>query len=170
MSNLKSFLEGGDLRSTANVEQLLPLIKNQQDFDELFEFMLSKERLIVMRAADAVEKVTLDHPHFLIKHKSEVLQLLSSSAHIELKWHLALLVPRMPLSKEEFQVVWATLKAWAKDSSESKIVRVNALQTLWELAHGVSGLQEELEDMFQTIQLENVPSLAARIRKLKKRK
>ncbi|TAK39564.1 MAG: hypothetical protein EPO28_10695 [Saprospiraceae bacterium] len=133
MNDLTPYLQGGGLRSTGEVEQLLPLIKTQQDFDELFRFMFSEERLVAMRAADAVEKIALRQPDFLQKHKAEVLHLLPQARHIEFKWHLALLVSRLPLAEKESQAVWAVLKGWAMDASESKIVRVNSLQAMSEL-------------------------------------
>lgn len=58
MNNKKKYLQGGDLRSIADVDQLIPLIKTQKTFDELFSCLESEDRLIVMRAADAIEKIT----------------------------------------------------------------------------------------------------------------
>lgn len=59
MNNLITYLQGGDLRSIANVDRLLPLIKDQNDFDELFRHLYSDDRLIIMRTADAIEKITV---------------------------------------------------------------------------------------------------------------
>lgn len=56
---MRKYLEGGDLRTIGGVKFLLPLIRDQKDFDILFRYMYSKDRPIVMRAADAVEKLLL---------------------------------------------------------------------------------------------------------------
>ncbi len=160
-------LAGGDLRSIGKVEQLLSLIKSQDDFDELFQLLSSPVRIVAMRAADAIEKITLLHPAFLEKHKTEILRLLNLAQHIEFKWHLALLVSRIPLNIEELRSVWTKLKTWATDTTESKIVRVNALQAMTELSRESNILRAELETLLQKIEKEGIPSLNARIRKLK---
>jgi hypothetical protein len=168
MKNIQTYLSGSDLRSTALVDELLPLIQTQQDFDELFQFMFSVDRLLAMRAADAVEKITLRRPDFLQKHKAEVLQLLGQAQHIEFKWHLALLASRVSPEGKELLAAWEVLKGWASDVSESKIVRVNALQAMSELAAGRAVLKNELSVLFEKTEAEGVPSLSARIRKLKR--
>ncbi|MBK9013796.1 MAG: hypothetical protein IPM82_06755 [Saprospiraceae bacterium] len=99
-------LAGGNLRSIGKVEQLLSLIKSQDDFDELFQLLSSPVRIVAMRAADAIEKIILPHPAFLEMHKTEILRLLNLAQHIEFKWHLALLASRIPLNVEELRSVW----------------------------------------------------------------
>lgn len=95
MTGISNKLKGGDLRSIGDVKTLLPEIISQQKFDELFEDLFSVDRSIVMRSADAIEKVTVSHPEYLKSHKKELLGLLNTAKHIELKWHLAQLVPRL---------------------------------------------------------------------------
>lgn len=162
------YLKGGDLRSTGMVEQLLPFIKNQAKFDELFSHISNDDRIVTMRAVDAVEKLSATNPGFLAKHKTSILSFLDQSSHIEFKWHVALLVARLPLTTIEKMQVWAKLKKWATDVSESKIVRVNALQAMAELSQNDQELKDSLMPLFNKIEKEKVPSLVARIRKLRK--
>jgi len=79
VTDIKKYLKGGDIRSIAGVEQLVPLIKTQKDFDELFSCLYSEDRLIVMRAADAIEKITRDHQAYLDPHKSRLISLLGTA-------------------------------------------------------------------------------------------
>jgi hypothetical protein len=51
----------------------------------------------------------------------------------EFKWHLAQLVVLHELAHDELGEVWKILSHWAMDKKESKIVRVNSLQGLYEL-------------------------------------
>ena len=134
MDKIISYLNGGDLRSIAKVEEIIPLIKTQVDFDELFRFLFSSDRLLVMRAADAVEKISLTCPQFLSAHKKEINNFLHTAADKEFKWHIALIVSRVDLSEEEQNIVWNRLSGWATDKKESKIVRVNSLQSLNDFA------------------------------------
>ena len=167
MNKLITYLQGSDLRSIANVDRLLLLIKDQNDFDELFRHLYSDDRLIIMRAIDAIEKITLNNPALLAKHKSELIKFLDKAQDKEFKWHLVLLVSRLKLTLEELGQVWTILTEWAKDKSESKIVRVNSLQALHDLTLNNKELKQDFELTIQRIERENIPSLNARIRKLK---
>jgi hypothetical protein len=168
MKNLKKYLIGGDLRSIGAVEKIVPLIKNQKIFDELFKHMFSEDRLIVMRAADATEKITIKNPIYLTKHKSSLLKLFETARDKELKWHLATLISRIELSAEELKRISARLFKWAKDKSESKIVRVNSLQSLYYLSHQHKEIREDYKKIIKVIEKENIPSLSARIKKITK--
>lgn len=165
---LLQFLQGKDLRSTANVEQLVPLIINKKDFDGLFSFLNSSDRIVVMRAADAVEKITRAHPEFLQSHKEEILDFLESAGDKEFRWHLVLMVPRLDLSEDELGRAWDRLTTCAKDRKESRILRVNCLQALSDLSRRNKDLKQDLDLTFEEVNPENIPSIRARIRKIRK--
>ena len=167
MELIENYLKGGDLRSIGEVAKLVPLIKHQADFDELFAQMSSADRRIAMRAADAAERFRALQPNFLTKHKAAILALLDHSKYIELKWHVSQLIPRLTLNQVELIKVWSKLTAWVMDGSESKIVRVNALQAMADLNRGDAKLAAELTHLFDTVEKEGMPSLVARIRKLR---
>ena len=167
MPEFESYLKGNDLRSIAGVEDLLPLIKTQADFDALFRYLFTGDRLLVMRAVDAVEKITRSTPQYLAEHASELLDLLAAAHDIELKWHLALLLPRISLEPSELDIVWNTLAGWAQDTAESRIVRVNSLQALHEITTRRPELRNACLAIFQAVEGESVPSIKARLRKLK---
>jgi hypothetical protein len=168
VKNFKEILSGGDLRSKGQSDKIVSLIDNQQKFDELFSLLFHTDRIVVMRATDAIEKITLHHPEFLTTHKKEILQLCSEAENIEFKWHLALLVPRLKLTKQELGKVWQILSDWATDKKESKIVRVDSLQGLFDLLIQSKELNKDLQFTLSKIEKENVPSLNARIRKIRK--
>lgn len=46
--DLINYLKGGDLRSNAKAKELATLIETQNDFDALFDFLHSKDRLLIM--------------------------------------------------------------------------------------------------------------------------
>lgn len=166
MKDYAAILAGGDLRSIGAVDDVVKSVSNQRDFDHLFRLLKNADRKVVMRAADAIEKITQDRPSLLKKHKAALLHLLNSNNHIELKWHLAQLMPRLQLSDTAFQKVWNELKSWAADPAASKIVRVNAFQSLHDMIRGNQQLQKEFTQLIRSIEREGIPSLNARIRKL----
>nr|WP_294949274.1 hypothetical protein [uncultured Mucilaginibacter sp.] len=164
----EEFLSGGDLRSIGNSDWLAAHIKTQSKFDELFNLLAHRNRLIAMRAADAVEKITVSHPQFLNRHKNKIFELCAISVNKELKWHLALLMPRLPIDGDEAQKAWGILAGWALDNSNSRIVRVNAIQALYELTvrHALSS--KYLDGLLSKLATENIPSINARIKKVRR--
>lgn len=165
--DIRKYLQGGDLRTIGGVNFLVPLIRDQKDFDLLFHNLRSKDRHIVLRAADAVEKITLRHPDYLESHKGPLLGLIQSAEDKELKWHLSLLASRLPLNDRELKLVLAKLKEWASDPAESRIVRVNALQALCDIKDQDPGLEKDFRTLIGKLQKEEIASINARIRKLK---
>jgi hypothetical protein len=165
---LIKLLSGGDLRSIGNNNSLVDAIKDQEHFDRLFKCLFYKDRIVVMRAADAIEKITIANPSYLSKHKTQILKFVDTAVDKEFKWHLALLIPRMKFDKKEFIKIWGIMLMWAKDKSNSRIVRVNSLQALFELAKQEISLLPQFNLVLQQMEKENIPSLNARIRNIRK--
>ena len=170
MDNLIKYLDGGDLRTIAGANKIVSLIKTQDDFDKLFQYLFSDDRLIVMRTADAIEKITTKHPEYLKKHKQEIINLMNTAKDKEFKWHLALIVARLNLTTDELGIIWQKLSNWAKDKKESKIVRVNSIQSLFDLVKKNPELKRDFDLTIQEITSENIPSINARLRKLNVKK
>lgn len=141
-------------------------ITTQALFDQLFRYLYDKDRLIVMRSADAIEKITLKKPIFLTTHKEEIFVLCKQAENKELKWHLALLLSRFSYTFEEADVAFSILKKWLLNQKESRIVRTNALQSLYDLTISIPKFQKEFSKMTSQIQAEKIPALQARVRKL----
>jgi len=95
------------------------------------------------------------------------LELCSETINIELKWHLALLLSRLQLTEKELGQVWQLLTEWATDKKESKIVRVNSVQSLFDLYKTNKDLKQDFNLTIDELVKENIPSLNARIRKIK---
>ena len=168
MSKTADILKGGDLRSIGRSNKIASSIDNQESFDELFQQLFHPDRKVVMRSADAVEKITLKNPAFLKQHKASILKLVETARHIELKWHLALIASRLELTKREFRKVWQILTDWANNKKESKIVRVNSMQGLFNLLQTNQELKQDFNLTLNRIEKENIPSINARIKKIKK--
>lgn len=166
MNKFQEILKGGDLRSIGKANEIVTMVNTQNDFDELFIGLNHSDRKVVMRTADAIEKITLDKSDYLQKHKTELLNLCKIAKDIELKWHLVLLVSRLSLTKEELGNTWDLLTKWATDKKESKIVRVNSIQGLFNLFQQNHELSQDFNLTLSEIEKEKIPSLNARIKKL----
>jgi len=165
--NFAHLLLGKDLRRLKGADKAVHAVHDQASFDALFRLLFHHERPLVMRAADAVEKISASNRHYLEPHKKQLLDLLKSADHKELKWHIAQMVARIALTDTERDHVWHTLTYWVRNPNESKIVRVNALQTLFELAAKHPSLREDFDRSLSAIAHEPIPSLQARIKKIR---
>lgn len=166
-NDINKLLIGGDLRSIGQSSKIVTLINNQEDFDSLFNFINNSDRLIVMRAVDCIEKITKREVKYLDKHKNEIIQLCEKAVDKELKWHLAQLISRLNLTNEELNKLYLILKKWVLDQNESKIVRANALESLYEIIKMNETMKEDFTKVINIIKKENIPSLNARIKKIK---
>jgi hypothetical protein len=169
MTDFAHLLLGKDFRTNFKNKAVVEAVRDQLSFDELFALLWHHERTLVMRAADAVEKVTMQRKEFLEPHKAQLLSLLRSAVNKELKWHVAQLVPRLNLADEERNEVWKVLSYWAQNPNESKIVRVNSLQGLFDLTQQAPLLKQDFQHVISNLEREPISSVQARIKKLKKR-
>jgi hypothetical protein len=168
MKDFAHLLLGKGLRSITKSNEVVESVQDQSSFDALFSLLWHHERPLVMRAADAVEKITRKHREFLLPHKEQLLSLLKSAINKELKWHIAQLVPRLNVDPHELKEVWSVLTYWSQNPNESKIVRVNSLQGLFELTQQYPSLRPDFEHTLHTLEREPIPSIQARIKKLRK--
>lgn len=157
----------GDLRTIGVSDQIASQVTTQEDFDRLFACTGHPDRKVVMRSLDAIEKITIGRPEFLKKHKKTLLQLLETAVHKEAKWHLVQLMPRLPLTIAEVGKLWHRLTQWALDTKESRIVRTFSVQAMYDLLPRVPELSEDLKQTAALMYAEKIPSVNARIRKLK---
>lgn len=119
-----------------------------------------------MRAADAAEKITVTQPELLKSHKQELLGLLDEAEQIELRWHLALMVPRLELSEPERARTAAALQRYLED--RSSIVKTFALQGLADLARQDARLRETAKRILEESLRTGTAAMKARARKLLK--
>jgi hypothetical protein len=160
-------LVGDDLRSLGKSSEIIPLINNQNSFDKLFIYLYNNDRSIVMKTIDLIEKITLEHKEYLQKHKLEILNMSKDAENIEFKWHLAQIIVRIKYTYNEIKIVWRILEKWILDNRESKIVRVNSLQSLYEIVKNNKEYQNNLIKIVKIIKQENIASINARIKELR---
>jgi hypothetical protein len=165
-TNFTRLLLGGNADAAQRNAQVSEAVEDQESFDALFKFIFHHERTLVLHAAAAVRKITLRHPEYLLPHKQQLLQILKSADHKELKRSVAVLVSRVRLEKHEVSGVWNMLRYEALNRNEQKTVRANALEGLSNLARQYPVLAGELRRIMDTLKRAPVPSIHARLRKL----
>ena len=158
-------LKGGDRRSIGKANQVAKLVLSEpKRFAELLECLWDEDPIVRMRAADAAEKVTVRRPELLNPHQQELLGLLAEAEQSELKWHLALMVPRLALTSAERQRAAEWLQRYLED--RSSIVRTFALQGLADLARQDPSLRDTARRTIEESLRTGTAAMKARARKL----
>ena len=103
-------------------------------------------------------------PSLLQDYKSELLALAEEAAQAELRWHLALMIPRLRLPKREIARAAEAFRGYLND--RSSIVKTCALQALVELAHGDPTKDAEITSLLEHAARDGTPAMRARSRKL----
>ncbi len=133
-------------------------------FPQLIAGLWSKDPLVRMRAADAADKVTRKHSAYLLPHKKKLLDLMTVTKEQELRWHLAAMVPRLPLDAKELQAAMSALNGYLEDGSS--IVKTFALQGMAELAEAWPSLRSGVVAILRAAAREGTPAMKARSRRL----
>jgi hypothetical protein len=164
---IAAMLQGGDRRSLGKANQIAILVLSEpQRFAELIQCLWDEDPIVRMRAADAAEKITVTRRKLLNPHKQELLGLLAEAEQIELRWHLALMVPRLSLTSPERQRAAASLQRYLED--RSSVVKTFALQGLADLARRDTSLRELAKQAVEESLRTGTAAMKARARKLLK--
>jgi hypothetical protein len=163
--DILSLLQGGDRRTIGRADQVAAMVSdNPKLFSRLIAGLWSADPLVRMRAADVTEKVTREHAEFLWPYKKELLGLMSEAAQQELRWHLAAMIPRLPLDATERQIAMSSLNHYLED--RSSIVKTFALQGLADLARNEPSILPRVLEILRGATRNGTPAMKARSRKL----
>ena len=133
MANILSKLRGGDRRSIGKVSEVVATVQKKPDlFKDLVTGLFDEDPVVRMRAADAMEKISLDNPQSLQPFKTELIRLAQQTQQQELRWHTAQMIPRLKLTSKETATVTDIFFEYLND--KSKIVVTFAMQALSDLA------------------------------------
>jgi hypothetical protein len=118
------------------VEVAALVLAQPKAFPRLIECLWDDDPAIASRAAHALELASRDGQPGPIAQlnsvKTSLLGLLPEAQENKLRWHLALIVPRLSLGPTECARAAQSLPAWLEDPSSS-IVKTMALQGLVDL-------------------------------------
>ncbi len=113
-----------------------------------------------MRAADATEKISRHQPGLLQLYKDSFLSLLAEATQQELRWHLAVIIPRLQLTASECQRSATILQAYLED--RSSIVKTFAMQGLADLTRHDASLRPTVLDLLRSLVRTGTPAMRAR--------
>jgi hypothetical protein len=164
-NDLLKRLGGRDRRSIGRSNEVAQLVLRRPAlFAELIHGMYAADPLVRMRAADAAEKVSLKQPKLLRPFKGKLLRLMEKAEEQELRWHLAQMAPRLPLTSKERLRAAATLRRYLED--RSSIVKTCAMQAVADLAKQNESLVADARALLRGAMRNGTAAMKARARKL----
>jgi HEAT repeat protein len=165
MNSILGKLKGGDRRSLGQADEIARQIAaDTRMFSKAFDAMLCLDPVIRMRAADAIEKATREHPELLRPYKLKLLKKVAAIHQQEVRWHVAQMLPRLKLTAKEQELAVAILFDYLED--KSSIVRTFAMQALADLALADHGLRARVVPLLEFLTNTGSPAMRSRGRKL----
>jgi hypothetical protein len=165
LDDLQAMLAGGDRRSIGRAGDVLarltvaPIL-----FSQLIEGMQHPSAVVRMRCADVAEKYSAAHPEVLRPFRLRLIDLGMRSEQQEVRWHLAVMLPRLALNAVETGQVYAILCGYLTD--RSRIVRTFAMQGLADLAALDRGLIPGVLAILEECMRDGSPAMRSRGKKL----
>jgi hypothetical protein len=150
---LHLMLSGGDRRSNRPANVVVEFVlSDTKRLPGLMECLWDPDALIRMRAADALEKISVKIPAQLQRFKTLLLGFSREATQQEVRWHLAQIIPRLRLTDSEITQAAEIFASYLSD--RSSIVKTFAMQSLADLAAKQPALQpfvrEHMERLAKT--------------------
>lgn len=165
MNAILKKLSGGNRTSLGRTSQVVAkILWSPSQFPSLVDGFSSDDPVIRMRAADAIEKITVTRPDLLAPYKRKILKLAARETQIEVRWHLALILPRFRLGPGERALAMDILLDYLGDPSS--IVRTHAMQGLADLALKHLKLKSQVVPVITELTEIGTAAMRARGRKL----
>jgi len=162
---IRAMLSGGDRRSIGRVAEIIDLISHHpKTISFLIDCLWDGDACVCMRAADALEKISCKQGTLLQPHTDQLLGLLAETTQQEVRWHLAVILPRLHLTGSECRRVAQILHSYLED--RSSIVKTFAMQGLADLTNQYPSLGPTVLELIRVLTRTGTPAMRARGRKL----
>lgn len=160
-------LSGGDRRSVGESNRaVLAVLECPELIGVLFQGLETPDPILRMRCADAIEKVTANRPELLLPFKKTILNRLSKLEQQEVRWHVAPMLARLPLTEAEEVTVVNVLLGYTND--RSSIVKTLSMQALADIALRSHRLLPGIKQHIEELSVIGTPAMKARGKKLLK--
>lgn len=117
-----------------------------------------------MRAADALEKVTRERPDLVAPHAAALVREIGPVSQQEIRWHVALMAPRLSIRGDLRREAVALLRTYLSD--RSRIVVAEAMSALAFFAQDDPELRGWLIPVPRDFAVRGAPSARSRARRL----
>jgi hypothetical protein len=165
-NQLREMLTEGrcDLNKGRAFDVAMMVLETPRLAGRLIECLWDENEGVAARAADALETVANQKPQVLKTWKQELLGLVGETRGLKIRWHLGLVVLRLPLTPADCRRLGDVYSSWLDDSSS--IVKTCAMQGLAELTRHDPSMKEEILDLLRQLARSGTPAMRARGRHL----
>lgn len=163
-----TLLSEGDKRTVNNVSQVVRLaLKDRRVIKTLIDYITNGHEALAMRAADALQKVHAQQPLLLHPYAPQLINLLQVTTQKEVRWHLAQILPHLPLTRSQTALA---AKIWQNDfyHSKSSIVKTFSLQAMHDIAVSNTKFKPEYQAMLAYALSNGTPAMKSRARLLQR--
>jgi HEAT repeat protein len=158
-------LSGGTRRSIGRSNEVVAEVLSRPElFSHVMNGLASDDEVVRMRAADAIEKITKQRPRLLDPFRKDFLAIANSSSQQEIRWHAALILPRLKLDAAQRAAAVDILFDYLRD--KSSIVKTFAMQALADFAATDPELQSRIKPLIEELTQVGTPAMRARGRKI----
>lgn len=157
-TQIRSLLQEGDRRAIGHVAEVVEMVLRRPKLvATLVQLMLGVDEGTRMRAADALEKISRQHVEELQPYTGVLLSLFEQEQQQELRWHLAVILPRLRLDGSERHRTRCALQRCL--TAKSSIVKTFALQGLSDLTAQEPALTPLVLDTLRTAEKDGTPAM-----------
>lgn len=157
-------LGGGRIAPGRAPEVAELLLRRPRKTAQVVELLWDEEAGVANRAADALERASYHRPELLARWKHALLGRMADAAQNKLRWNLALMIPRVRLTRAEADRAASVLRTWLDD--KGSIVRTASMHGLAGLTRWNPELLPEVLDMLRVLSRCGTPAMRARGRML----
>ncbi|HEY0701489.1 MAG TPA: hypothetical protein VGD60_01870 [Candidatus Acidoferrales bacterium] len=158
-------LTGGTRRSIGRANEVAAeVLAHPRLFRHLFAGLTSADEVLRMRSADAIEKITIQRPDLLAPFKKKFLAIANETQQQELRWHAAIILPRLKLTAGERAAAVEILFDNLQD--QSSIVKTWSMQALADFAGSDPQLKSKIRPLLEELTQIGTPAMRARGRKI----
>lgn len=163
--SLRKKLGCGDRRSIGRVPAVVRQVTRSPALvSELVDALADSDAVVRMRAADALEKLTAARPDLARGFTSHLVRVAATADQQEVRWHIAQIMPRLPLTARQRARCARAFRVYLRD--KSSIVRTCALDALAELAAADPRLRWEVEALLEEALRVGTSAMRARARRI----
>lgn len=166
--SLRELLTGGDRRSIARSNAALILLRaDRSRVAELVKLVADRDWLVVMRAADLLEKLAHERPAWIQRFRRLFIGSLADNESWEIRLQIARTLPLLRWTPDERPQVLRILRRYVNDPQ--LFVKAWALDSLARFAENDPGLMLVVRRLLRTFKQSGRPALRSRAARIQAR-
>ena len=149
MDKLVKFLRlgGHDMRTPGNATAIAQQAISHDSVGVLVRAAQTGDKYLRMQAMDALQKISVEHPELLQPFVPDLLGCIAKIPQQEVQWHVAQIIPTLPLTSEQQERAHAICRAYL--AVQSRIVQAWALTALVHLGQANPVYRQESDALLE---------------------